>query len=43
MVKVKILNKGKFIQCASCLKSTEVTEIYGIKVGETSNITLKLC
>jgi len=46
MVNVKKLDGNEeFIQCSSCLESTEKTDIYKIEVGKTKNQTtiLKLC
>jgi hypothetical protein len=41
----KMNDKEEFIQCSSCLKSTEETDIYKIEVGKTKHQTsiLKLC
>lgn len=41
----KMDSKEEFIQCSSCLKSTEETDIYKIEVGKTKHQTsiLKLC
>lgn len=41
----KMDGKEEFIQCSSCLKSTEETDIYKIEVGKTKHQTsiLKLC
>lgn len=45
MVNVERMNDEEFIQCASCMKSTEETEIYKIEVGKTKRQTsiMKLC
>ncbi len=46
MVNVEKLDDNEeFIQCSSCLKSTEETDVYKIEVGKTKNqtIILKLC
>lgn len=45
MVNVEKMNDKEFIQCVSCMKSTEETEIYKIAVGKTKHQTssLKLC
>ena len=39
------MNDEEFIQCASCMKSTEETNIYKIEIGKTIRQTsiLKLC
>ena len=46
MVNVEKMNgEEEFVQCASCMKSTEETDIYKIEVGKTKRQTsiLKLC
>lgn len=45
MVNVEKMNDEEFIQCASCMKSTEETNIYKIEIGKTKRQTsiLKLC
>ena len=45
MVEVKKLDRQEFLQCSSCLKSTEDIDIYKIEVGKTKRQTsiLKLC
>lgn len=46
MVNIEKLNGNEeFIQCSSCLKSTEETDIYKIEIGKTKyqTSTLKLC
>lgn len=45
MVNVERMNDEEFIQCASCMKSTEEAEIYKIEVGKTKRQTsiIKLC
>lgn len=45
MVNVELMDKEDFIQCTSCMKSTEETDIYKIEVGKTTRQTtiLKLC
>jgi len=46
MVNVEKLDGNeKFVQCSSCLKSTEETDVYIIEVGKTKKQTtlLKLC
>ena len=46
MVNIEKMNgEEEFIQCASCMKSTEETDIYKIEVGKTKRQTsiLKLC
>lgn len=41
----KMDGKEEFIQCSSCLKSTEEADIYKIEVGKSKHQTsiLKLC
>ena len=46
MVNVEKMNgEEEFIQCSSCMKSTEEADIYKIEVGKTKRQTsiLKLC
>ena len=44
MVNIEKMNgKEEFIQCASCMKSTEETDIYKIEVGKTKCQTSILC
>ena len=46
MVNVEKMNvEEEFIQCSSCMRSTEETDIYKIEVGKTKRQTsiLKLC
>ena len=45
MVSFKRIEDDDFVQCASCLKSNEETDLYLIEVGKTRNATssTKLC
>lgn len=45
MVKVEKFDKKDFIQCSSCLKSTEEIDVFKIEMGKTPNQTssFKLC